>query len=154
MSLIHCIYASASTCHFGDDELSLLLRQARQVNQALGITGMLLHVDGSFFQVLEGEPEKVDGLFDKISRDPRHSRVTLIVREPIAKRSLTDWTMGYTPIAKQDVATIVGQNDFFAGASCLVDLDDRRAKKLLAAFGRGRWRAALGGAVAGSTAQA
>jgi Sensors of blue-light using FAD len=154
MSLIHCIYASTSTCHFGDDELSALLRKARQSNQALGVTGMLLHVDGSFFQVLEGEPEKVDALFGKIASDSRHSRVTIIIREPIARRSLTDWTMGYTPIAKQDVATIVGQNDFFAGASCLADLDDRRAKKLLAAFGKGRWRAALDGAGARSTALA
>jgi hypothetical protein len=145
-SLIHCIYASAAKCHFGDSELAALLSKARNVNEGLGISGMLLHVDGSFFQVLEGEAEKVDMLFAKIALDSRHAKVTVIIREPIARRSFGNWTMGYSTMTEQEVAGIVGQNDFFANASCLASLDNRRAKKLLTAFGKGRWRSALDGA--------
>jgi hypothetical protein len=43
---------------------------------------MLLHsdADGSFFQVLEGEPEAIDRLLSKLSADKRHSHLTIIVR--------------------------------------------------------------------------
>jgi len=66
--------------------------KSRTSNERVALTGMLLHCDsdGSFFQVLEGEPAALDPLFQKISLDKRHSHVTLIIREPIAKRSFAE----------------------------------------------------------------
>ena len=55
VELVHCIYASASTVSFTKDEITELLAIAQRNNGALGVTGMLLYEDGSFFQVLEGE---------------------------------------------------------------------------------------------------
>jgi hypothetical protein len=63
-SLIHCIYANAAARDLGRDELDSILAQSRKGNARLGITGMLLCVDGSFFQVLEGERGAVNGLND------------------------------------------------------------------------------------------
>jgi Sensors of blue-light using FAD len=37
---------------------------------------MLLLVDRSFFQILEGAPEFVGAVFDKIGCDKRHERVS------------------------------------------------------------------------------
>ena len=141
--LIHLIYSSAALYEFSEEDLTLLLEKARVHNGSIGVTGMLLYAEGSFFQILEGEQAAVDLLFEKISQDPRHRQVVTIMREPIAKRSFGDWTMGYTSITAQDVGQIVGLNDFFMQASCFGQINQGRAKKLLSAFKEGRWRTKL-----------
>ena len=95
-SLIHLIYCSAATKPFQDSELVDLLDGARFINDRLGITGMLLYDQGSFFQILEGPPKDVDQLYTEITKDKRHAKVVTIIREPIAKRSFADWTMGFS----------------------------------------------------------
>ena len=141
-SLIHLIYASLGTQDFSADQLTDLLQKAREANGRLGLTGMLLYSesDRSFFQVLEGEPADLDRLYPKIAADARHSKVTLLIREAIAKRTFGEWTMGFTSVTWPQLQSIPGLNDFFRERSCLVDLDPGRAKKLLAAFADGRWR--------------
>jgi hypothetical protein len=144
--LIHCIYASAATRDFDTDELAELLRVARENNARLGLTGMLLYAEGSFFQVLEGEPEVLDSLYNRIENDPRHGQVTLVIREPISKRHFDDWTMGFYKISREDLAGMAGVNDFFGKERSVVSVSAGRARKLLAAFGEGRWRQKLTGA--------
>ena len=141
--LIHLIYSSAATHSFSQDDLMKLLAKARRNNVRLSLTGMLLYTDGSFFQVLEGEPDTVDALFESIKRDDRHTNVTRIIREPIAKRSFGNWTMGYADITPQEADAIVGANDFFGRGQSFAQLGQGRAKKLLAAFKQGRWRKRL-----------
>lgn len=140
MSLIHCIYCSAATAELGPEGRRELLDRARVNNARFGVTGMLLYVDGSYFQVLEGETEAVDELFLRIAGDPRHGGVTEIIREPIAARRFPDWSMGYAEVGLEEIIATPGMNDFFHGGRCLADLDDGRAKKLLRAFALGRWR--------------
>jgi EAL domain-containing protein (putative c-di-GMP-specific phosphodiesterase class I) len=141
--LIHLVYSSAATHPFSRGELTELLTKARRNNEQQGLTGMLLHTEGSFFQVLEGPPEAVDALFDAIKRDKRHTKVTLIIREPIARRSFGDWTMGHAEITPEEADAIVGLNDFFHEGRSYDQLEEGRAKKLLAAFMQGRWRTRL-----------
>ena len=138
--LIRCIYASLAAPSFKEDELPLLLEKARHANAGLSLTGMLLYIGGSFFQVLEGEAEAVDAVYARIMRDPRHTRITLIIREPIAQRDFSEWTMGFTEVDRLDAGQLIGENDFFTKASCIDSLDTGRAKKLLGAFRNGRWR--------------
>jgi hypothetical protein len=102
---------------------------------------MLLFSEGNFFQVLEGEGTAVNQLYEKIIRDKRHAQCTLLIREPIAKRSFGNWSMGFSRISPGELRNIVGLNDFFHDGSCFTKLDAGRAKKLLGAFARGSWRA-------------
>jgi len=145
-NLIHLIYCSAAARPFSHKALTDLLGIARIHNARYGLTGMLLYSDGSFFQVLEGDPESVDRLFSTISRDKRHEQITMIIREPIAHRSFGNWTMGYADINPQDLDRIVGTNDFFVKGDSFVNLGAGRAKKLLEAFRQGRWRNKLSNA--------
>ena len=138
--LSHLIYSSASTRPMQDSDLVELLEHSRQNNAQSGITGMLLYENGSFFQVLEGEPDAVDQLFERIRQDPRHTKTVIIIREPIAKRAFGDWTMGFANLGAEDFDQIVGLNDFFTSGSSFKKLGRGRAKKLLAAFREGRWR--------------
>jgi Sensors of blue-light using FAD len=139
--VIHLIYASVATQDMGTAELTDLLQKARLANETLGLTGMLLHSDRNFFQVLEGESAVVDKLYEKIIRDHRHEQCTLIIREPIARRSFGDWSMGFSHVSPEELGRIEGLNDFFHTGSCLTQLDAGRAKKILAAFAGGSWRA-------------
>ena len=140
--LEHLIYASVATQHFGSTELAELLQKSRDSNEHRGLTGMLLHCDsdGSFFQVLEGEPAALDQLFQKIRLDQRHSHITLIVREPIDRRSFAEWSMGFSGVSLGALRKIRGHNDFFRKGSSFTELDAGRAKKLLVAFSEGNWR--------------
>lgn len=138
--LVHLIDNSAATTDLGDAELAALLDRARTRNASMGVTGMLLHVDQSFFQVLEGPEEAVTELAAIIARDPRHDRMTTIIREPVARRSFGEWTMGFSRGEHGATAGLDGVNDFFDAGRVLADLDPGRARKLLSAFRDGRWR--------------
>ncbi len=141
--LIQLIYNSAATCAFTDQDLENLLRSARANNSRLCVTGMLLYIDGCFFQVLEGTEDVVDSLAEKIKRDPRHNKMTVIIREPVAQRSFSEWSMGFACVSASDAERMEGLNDFFVEGEVLTQLDGGRTKKLLKAFSEGRWRIPL-----------
>lgn len=142
-ALIHLIYASAATRPLSTQELGQLLDQSRANNTRLGLTGMLLYADGSFFQALEGPSEVVTALYQKIEHDERHAQVTRIISEPIPRRYFSDWSMGFSNLSADDLARTPGANDFFGKAQSFNDVTYGRAKKLLAAFAAGRWRSGL-----------
>lgn len=139
-SLIHTIYASRAVTDFSKDDIVNLLSKARKKNASLGITGMLLYDNGSFFQILEGEEAVLDQLFNEITADQRHHQIAKIISEAIPKRQFSDWSMGYAAISSDELKTIKGMNDFFTKQNCLAKIDAGRAKKLLKAFAQGRWR--------------
>lgn len=141
--LVQLIYCSIASHMFSNEELAGLLRFARKNNAKEDITGMLLYSEGSFFQVLEGEEEKIRHLFRTIEKDKRHHSITIVIQEPIAERSFADWTMGYVYIKPEDVDKIIGANDFLLGEQTFTKLGRGRAKKLLAAFKHGHWRAKI-----------
>lgn len=142
-SLIHLIYASAATYPLSDQELAALLSKSRTHNADQGITGILLHAGGSFFQVLEGEAQAIERLFERISRDTRHTNLTIIIREPIARRAFGEWTMGFVNVKSEELREIIGVNDLLGTATYLANINPGRAKKLLEAFKEGRWRSRL-----------
>jgi hypothetical protein len=139
--LIHTVYSSKATGAFREHELPALLDRSRVANAHRDVSGMLLYIEGNFFQVLEGEANVVADVFERIRTDPRHSRVTRIIQEPIVARDFGDWTMGFASLALDEIGQHLGENDFFSSATCLEQLSGGRAKKLLAAFRNGRWRA-------------
>lgn len=143
-SLIHCVYVSAAAGVMEPEEIAALLRKARAYNEEHGMTGMLLYAEGSFFQVLEGEASDVDRLYAKIEADTRHTQVVKLVREPIAKRAFSAWTMGFLATTRAELTAIPGLNDFFGKARCFDDIDSGRAKRLLLAFAEGGWRQRIG----------
>lgn len=141
--LIYLVYSSAASHDFSRTQLTDLLMQARTKNDKLGITGMLLYTDGSFFQVLEGEAKTVEALFETIQRDCRHTQITMILKETIPHRLFGDWTMAFAHMSPDEVNVILGSNDFFHQGESYVHLGEGRTKKLLAAFKEGRWRTKL-----------
>ena len=111
--MLSTVYVSRSSYPFTDDDLANLLMTSRSNNARLGITGMLLHREGRFIQVLEGPEEAVRERLAVIARDPRHTAVHTIVDERVEDRLFPAWTMGYRAVT-DDLATVLpGYADVF-----------------------------------------
>jgi len=132
--------------------LLALLQQSRATNAECGVTGILLHEGGNFLQVLEGPESAVVHIFTRIVADARHHKPVKIIQEPIARRSFSNWTMAFEDVDRDELSSIEGLNDFFEDRVMFAQMNSSRAKKLVAAFGEGRWhrRAAATGAASGA----
>jgi len=111
--LISLTYASRSPKPFTGDELRALLEQSRTNNERRGLTGILLHKDGQFMQVLEGDDETVMSVYETIGADPRHSVLRTLLKEPIDERQFGEWTMAFREV-DAETDELVGFNPFFA----------------------------------------
>jgi len=136
-------YSSAATRPFSSKDIADLLAVSRKNNERHGITGMLLYIDESFFQILEGPEQVLHTLYDTITRDNRHTSVAKLIEEPIERRTFSDWSMGYAKATRVELSTIPGLNDFFSRGSSFNKLELGRAKILLKAFSEGKWRKRL-----------
>jgi hypothetical protein len=85
-------------------ELNNILELSRSNNQARGITGLLLYIDGGFLQVLEGEEQAVHGVFTRIRADSRHWGARLMLDRE-APRAFGDWSMGFEHLTGDDPET-------------------------------------------------
>jgi hypothetical protein len=74
-NLYHLIYVSKEVHHFEKDEIFELLSQSSKANKKKNVTGILLHDETSFFQILEGEKDVIENLFNFISKDKRHYNI-------------------------------------------------------------------------------
>jgi len=112
-ALLSLVYCSTATRPFGQRELSDLLATSRANNEAHDITGMLLHRDGEFVQILEGDRYDVEKLMASIGRDPRHTDVRVLLEEPLHERRFDDWTMGYQALVAPAAELSAGFRDSF-----------------------------------------
>lgn len=76
---------------------------------------MLLYLNRSFMQVLEGEEAAVDETYARLQKDPRHTGVMLIDRSPIEARSFGQWGMGFKRLAVTHVAAHAAYLPFING---------------------------------------
>ena len=93
MALYQLVYISQATKPFDDESLDALLTQAKENNAKRQITGSLIYNGGLFLQVLEGEQEDIERLFNKIASDPRHFKVRRLYFEPAKRRLFSKWSM-------------------------------------------------------------
>jgi Sensors of blue-light using FAD len=133
-------YTSIASHHMTHEELLTLLAQSRKNNLPTDITGMLLYMEGCFFQVLEGEKEQLEMLFEKIAKDPRHHDVMKLILEPIEARCFSNWSMGFKHITKEELSSIIGLTDFLDRENNgFESMEITRARQLIEFFREGRW---------------
>lgn len=95
MALYEIIYTSRASRDLLPAELAQLLDKARAHNASQGITGMMVYHRRGFMQLLEGEQETVQALYDRIAGDPRHQQLRKIWDGPIRERGFSDWGMAF-----------------------------------------------------------
>lgn len=141
--LLQLIYISGASVPFSQKELKSLLKKAREKNHEVDVSGILIFHDGAFFQVLEGPPEAVYTIYDRISQDPRHDEIKLLLKSEVEERSFPDWSMGFVNIEKaSDLRSIPGFTDFFKPGFSLPEMrkENSRLGRVLREFrNEGRW---------------
>lgn len=111
--MIQLIYVSVAREPFSESELVSLLETSRRNNVACGVTGMLLHEDGTFLQILEGPEEVVQRLYDRIRLDRRHDGHLVLWRKEVEEPTFDGWSMGFANVRTDDLHRMPGYCDFF-----------------------------------------
>ena len=93
MPLKSLTYTSLARLDLEADDLEAIHRTAREVNALEGITGLLIFNGTHFLQIVEGSPDAIDDLVERLRRDPRHSGVEVRDERAIEQRSFPDWSM-------------------------------------------------------------
>jgi len=134
--MLSLVYVSSATRLFSDDDLKDLLRQSRDNNSRLDLTGMLLDKGGNFMQLLEGPDDALTALFAKIALDPRHRGVLELLRRPIEQREFSSWSMGFKSLDDPSLRHLPGYSPFLNEplTSATHQADPTRAQSLLASF--------------------
>lgn len=88
------VYVSAATRELSPAELVELGRKARRNNAERRVTGMLLYIEGEFFEILEGPSAAVEETFARICADERNEWATPLIREHPFLRAFRSWSMG------------------------------------------------------------
>lgn len=79
--------------------LTQISEHAHHKNAKLGITGVLLFSRGRCIQVIEGLPNRIETLYEKIKVDPRHTDVQTLIHTQVTKRSFEAWHMRVVDIS-------------------------------------------------------
>jgi hypothetical protein len=131
--LYHMVYSSQATRPMSAADLEQILTDARVGNEARNVTGALIHVDGVFVQVLEGEEDVLRALMANIARDTRHHGVKVFYESAIAERAFASWRMAYVSPTAEQVSTWAGLPSTASIESLLADVsrDPRRVPGFL-----------------------
>lgn len=93
--MLQLVYVSSSTWAMSFEDLNAILDASRENNRRSGVTGMLLHLDHGFLQILEGPRDAVMDIFNRIERDARHVGVRILLERESDERLFDEWTMGF-----------------------------------------------------------
>lgn len=106
--MIHIVYMSRAVRPLSDQELQGLLDQCHRDNARHQVTGILFYSHGNIAQLIEGEAETLESLFETIARDGRHSHVRKLVQRPITTRSFPQWSMAFHPLETEGFEALEG----------------------------------------------
>lgn len=140
-TLVRIAYASST--ELSRDHLDSLLSLWRRHNATRGVTGFFLYHRESVFQLFEGFPDVVHGLYDAVARDERHRFVAKLVDEPIARRSFGDWSMGSARVVRTELGELAPLRPFLDPAFRYWHCDQAQARALIDAFTTGPWRRSI-----------
>ena len=99
-------------------DITSILAASRENNARDGVTGGLLFSEGCFAQVLEGPLSAIEGAFERIQCDNRHSDVVVLQSGPIEARDFPEWSMAFAGIRPSDNPLVnMALADAFSGRS-------------------------------------
>lgn len=96
-------YVSSATQAQTESALEELLLDARTFNRSSGVSGVLLHDGGNFFQYLEGPDNGVAHAYGRILASQRHRGIIELLHEPVARCHFSDWCMGFAKTPQSQI---------------------------------------------------
>ncbi len=110
MSLKWLIYTSRAAPDLDDEGLERIHASACTLNALDGVTGLLVFNGTEFLQIVEGAPDAIDDLRERLLADPRHADIAIRGEGRAEERSFPDWDMALVRVsrgrfeARRDVA--------------------------------------------------
>ena len=99
------LYVSNTQPDLAPDALDNILTASRSNNAMMGITGLLLYIDGGFLQMLEGDERALRELYGRVAADRRHSSLRLMLDREVTERAFPGWSMGFERPCMDDPET-------------------------------------------------
>jgi hypothetical protein len=89
------VYVSRSLAEPGEFDATTqdIVAASARNNGQVGVTGLLVGVEGWFLQALEGARRDVSATFERIAKDPRHDALEIITAGPVDARLFGRWSM-------------------------------------------------------------
>lgn len=112
--LVQLTYASQATFSSNsqggvETEVARILLQSRRNNPKQQLGGVLHFGNGYFFQCLEGERDTVQAAYERIAKDPRHTRVQMLGLNALQRRRFKDWSMKYVAL-DSDIQALLAEH--------------------------------------------
>ncbi len=95
-------YVSTVSANVSNTGIKDLMNFVYSHNNNIGITGILIHSEGNFFQILEGDEETVRMMFERIKKDPRHYNIIKMLDKKIDANSFTEYHTPFTIISSHN----------------------------------------------------
>ena len=131
--LYQIVYCSRNEIQGTPDEVERqihsILASARNNNQPSGVTGALLFNGSAFAQVLEGPLGNIEGIFERIQCDDRHSDVTILRNALCQTRAFSEWSMAFADA--KSVRTVSGAETTLQAAFSVPGKDGTEIIELL-----------------------
>ena len=113
-------YLSTEIKNLDQSEVVQILYDTETRNNNFGVNGLLVYSEGNFFEVIEGEKEKIIELYNLILKDSRHTNIILLFQKDVNKS-----------LFKDNEAIFLSENMLYRSMEidnfreCIQDLDDR-----------------------------
>ncbi|MCM5662797.1 BLUF domain-containing protein [Galbibacter mesophilus] len=104
-----CYYSTASK-NLKHDDFRDILHEANKFNEKHSITGCLIYHEGYFMQLLEGNKDHVESIYQQIKLDKRHSNLKIMFTGFKSGRIFDEWSMAF--IEEPSVFSMNNLKDF------------------------------------------
>lgn len=108
---IYLVFRSVANTYPKDIKCNELLFDSKGFNTLNNITGCLLYCNGEFLEILEGEVNTVNKLYDRIQQDNRHYNITLLLTAKCEQRQFRAWDMVFDQTNNRKIQDILIQRD-------------------------------------------
>jgi Sensors of blue-light using FAD len=98
MPLRAIAYVSRALPGLSAERLQAVVEDAARFNKMAGVTGVLLHDGDRFLQYIEGPPDGIDSVYERILQAGSHIDIVELARGRLGQRQFPYWSMRALPV--------------------------------------------------------
>lgn len=102
------VYTSTARIPVDISVIKDILSISTRNNEQSEISGILVYLDGTFLQVLEGPETFINDTFDRIKSDDRHHNIVVLSEEYIEEREFPKWFMAFRETNQGEAKDLIG----------------------------------------------
>lgn len=107
---VQLIYISVPTTPPVIEAVKDFIPIAQMKNAEHKITGIIISSDQFYLQLIEGNRDKVNQLYNNILKDPRHHDMVLLRYNEVRNREFDNWSMAHVPLSSLNDMSLNGSS--------------------------------------------